>query len=185
LRQIALEKGADKALSPGIAGSICASQKRRREAATQPQPVELVRPCLVEMETVEGVESNPAGQGLRGLAEKFGRSAAEDEETGLSWTAVGKNPQEGEEVRPALYLIDDYKTPEIGKGKPRISKPCKIGRILEVEALPECAALFQDIHGKGCLSYLPGSQNGYDGKLSKQVKNDLSMSMARYHGIGL
>jgi hypothetical protein len=137
------------------------------------------------MKTVESVKSNPARQGLGGLAEKFGRSAAEDEETGCYWTAVGKNPQEGEEVRPALYLVDDHKTPEIGKGKPGIGKPCKVGRILQVEALPGGTSFFQDIHGKSCLSYLPCSQNSHDWKLSKQVKNDLSMSMTRYHGIGL
>ena len=54
-----------------------------------------------------------------------------------------------QEVRPALNLIDHYKPAETAEGEPGIGEACKIGRVLEIEALSGHAALVQNVQGQG------------------------------------
>jgi len=58
------------------------------------------------------VVGDAAREGLRGLSQQVGRSAAEDEEAGGVPGPVGEDAQQGEQVGPPLDLVDDDEAPQ-------------------------------------------------------------------------
>jgi len=54
------------------------------------------------------VIADPPCKRFRALAQEIGRSAAQEEELHLRVRPVGQNPEQGEELRAALGLVEDH-----------------------------------------------------------------------------
>ncbi len=71
-REIALEIGADELLTPAAARRLRPGEIGKREAAAEPQLLEVIRPDLLQNQAAELVIGDAPGEGLGALPEQAG-----------------------------------------------------------------------------------------------------------------
>ena len=107
--RIPFQKGGDVIFPPQHAQIVVGSQKRLREAATQPQSGLVRRTNVGDGKSSELVEADPSGQRLAAGHDQVTGCIAQNQ-VSLLGVAVDQDPQQGEQVRTTLNFIDDDET---------------------------------------------------------------------------
>ena len=165
-RQVTREKRLYKTVAPSAARGARRCQIRSREAAAQPETLQVIH--LGHVETVELVERDAAGERLGGLPQQVGRGAPEDQEAGRRPGAIGKHTQQLEDAGQPVDLIQDHqaaKGPELESG---IFQPGKIDGVFEIEPGHGVAVHRRQLAGEGGLADLARTQQRDDGELVQQ-----------------
>src|SRR3989304_9860721 len=103
----------------------------------------------------------PAGEGLGGLAEQVGGGAAQYQETCTQRATVGQDPQDREQVRATLNLVDDHRPAKGRKRSHRLRQAGQATRVLEIEV--SLRRGLDDLPGQGRLARLARPDQGHDG----------------------
>ena len=159
LRQIALHERTQERAPPRRAVGIARGQERARESAPAPQ---IGQPVLVDLDRLESGQLqvlDTSGQRLGRLPQQVGPGAAEDQEPAPG-VSVDQDPQDREQVAPALHFIDDGNSGNGLQRGHRLVQTCEIERIFEVEVRGRVGR--HDLPRQGRLPALPGSHDGDD-----------------------
>ena len=105
------------------------------------------------------MKGEPARQRFGPLAQEIGRGASEDQVASSCGRAVHQNPQHGEEVRPALHLVDDDEPVERAERKLRLLEASEIIGIFQVEARDRAGPAFREHPGESRLPDLARSED--------------------------
>src|SRR5262249_10148071 len=108
-------------------------QKGARKAPPDPKALMLVRADLRQVEPVDIDVTDTTGQALRDPAHKTRICAAQDEKLGRRSRTVGPYPQDLEQLRYSLNLVDDDQVSERLQRDHRDVQSGQIDRVLEIE----------------------------------------------------
>ena len=107
LRQIQLEKSANKLPAPYPAVGIGFRRERQWESSAKPQCVRVIGTDFVERKSLNVNHFGTAGKRLTGLLKKIARCAPENQKLGRQWLPVCQNSKDLEDFRRSLYLVDN------------------------------------------------------------------------------
>ena len=114
-----------------LSASFAARNERgnppRHHRSENPSPVDLHRLESGKLQVLD-----PSGQRLGRLAEQIGPGAAEDQEPAPG-VRVDQDPQDREQVGPALHFVDHGNSGDGLQRGHRLVQTCEIERIFEVE----------------------------------------------------
>ena len=111
-------------------------QEGARKPAAQPEPVGTPGPHLEQGESAHSDESDPARQSFGHALHKVGRGAAEKREDGLPVRIVAQGPQDLEDLRHSLHLVQHYEPPAAAQNPFRCeAERLPVARLLQIEVL--------------------------------------------------
>ena len=151
--------------------------KPPRSQRSSPAPA----PTSSSARPVKLVVDDPPREGLRGLAEQVGRSAAEDQVPSLRLRAIDEDAEDREEVRTPLDLVDDHQALQMAEGELGLIKACEVVRVLQVVASGETLATVYDLPRERSLAHLPSAEKRDYRMVGEQVLDAIEVALARDH----
>ena len=125
---------------------------------------------FAEAEATQSIIVDPARERFRRLSEQVRGSAPQDQESRAPRAAVRKHAKDGKQVRPALHLVDDDKTPQFAQHQLRIlGQAVQIGRPLQIQSMTRPRVLLSNLEGQRRLANLARAEESNSGELSKQT----------------
>ena len=122
-----------KPFAPRDTVAVRPGQERPREPATQPQSLPGGGAGLLDVESGQFDELDPASKGFRHAPDDLGRGAAEEEEPRLAARPVHQNAQHREQLRDGLDLIEHDEPPLAAEGQLGVLQAAAVWFGLEVE----------------------------------------------------
>ena len=120
---------------------------------------------LAEAEAAQPVIVDPARERFRRLPEQVRGSAPQDQEPRPPRAPVREHAEDRKQVRPALHLVDDDKTPQLAQHQLRIlGQAIQIGRPLQIQPMNRPRVLLSSLEGQCRLADLARPQDGDHGK---------------------
>jgi hypothetical protein len=111
--------------------------------------------------------SDAAGEGLGNPSNQSGRSAPGDEKSRLRSGAIGKHPENWEQLGTALRLVEDHQTFEAIQCAARVGQAGQGSDIFKVEKVTW--RFPGQGPGQGGLADLPWSEQGYNRESGQPV----------------
>ena len=127
------------------------------------------------------MEGDPPREALGALPEQSGRRAAEDEEARGRPRAIGEDPEDGEQVGPALHLVQHDQPAQRREAEHRALEAREIARVLEVEVGRAAARLPGELARERALARLPGADEPDHAELPEQRRHVREVPGARDH----
>jgi len=109
-------------------GDVVRREVGARKPAAPPEPGEVVGVQFTQGKACHVNEGHAAGEAVAALLEELRRGAAEDKKTRGRRRAVGKHTEQGEEVGPALDLVEDDQPLQRAQGQFWIAETGQINR---------------------------------------------------------
>jgi len=156
--QIAGKECVNETAPPAHAGTVGWRQIGPRKSASQPKPLQIVH--LGRREAIKAVECHAPGQGLRGLPQEFSGCASQYEKAGRGAGSVHQDPQDGEELRASLNLVQHDEALQGLECRHRFVQTPQAGWIFQVEVVDGRRG--HEFPGQRCLAGLPGARHHDD-----------------------
>jgi hypothetical protein len=163
--------------SPRHAGLSAA--ERSWKSAAYPEGGKLLCTHFPEVKPGEVYESDTPGERFRDTLDQMGRGGTQKKEPGRVLGTVYQNPEQFEEVGPALDFIDDHQPREFLQSPQRCIQPTDINRVLKVEI--GAWFVLRDHLRQSCLAALARTQKGCDWVNAENTSNALERVRARNH----
>ena len=180
LGNIPLKKRAYEVLAPRHAGRFAGGQKRAWKSASHPEGGGLLCSHFPEVKPGEIYESDSPGERFRYTLDQMGRGGTQNKEPGRVMWPIHQNPEQFEQVGPALDFVDNDQPRKSLQRPQRRIQPTDINRVLKIEIGAWFA--LRDHPRKGCLAALTRTQKSRDGVNAENTGNALERIRARYHG---
>lgn len=124
-----------------------------------------------------------ARERFRRLADEIRRGAADHQEPGRPRPAVRQHAKDGEQVGPALQLVDDDQAAQLVQHEARVfQQPIEVGGAFEVQPMRPARILAGDLTSEGRLADLTRPQDRDDRKRAKPPQDLANMFLPGYHG---
>ena len=161
LGNVSFQEGPDEAFAPRAAVFIGAGEERARKSPAQPQAFGRIRAGFAHIEAGELDKLDPAGKAFRDSLDNLRRGTAENQKASLILRAVDQHPQDLEQLRHFLDLIENGDPLEGAEHQFGILQTAPIGLGFQIEI--ECRPALGKPAGQGCFPALPGAQQRRNG----------------------
>ena len=127
-------------------------------------------PHFEQGEPAHSHETNPARQGFGNALHKVGRGAAEKREDGLPVRIVAQGPQDLEDLRHSLHLVQHYEPPATAQDPFRgEAERLPVARLLQIEMLGRARPRVHELACDGGLADLACAEDGDGGRSQQPV----------------
>ena len=160
-RDVAFHEGLGERVHPVHPVGRRVRQERARKTAPEPETVGTVGPHLKQGEPAHSDESDPARQGFGDALHKAGRGAAEKHEDGLPIRIVAQGPQDLEDLRQSLHLVQHDEPPAAAQNPfRREGERLPVARLLQIEVFGRARPCVHELARDGGLADLACAENG-------------------------
>jgi hypothetical protein len=163
---------------------LSASEGARRDRGNPPRSHRRrAIPTTSEGKAAQFVIDDPPRQRLRALAKQFRRGAAEQQKArGLS-RAVRQHSQDGEQLRPALYFINNDQAMKALESQRGVRQAGQIVGVFEIEEGGRTPAAGCNLAGQRGLAHLARAHDGHYRMASQQPLQRGILSLALEHAL--
>src|SRR3990172_5669183 len=172
LRQIAFKISTDKRITPFTTKLRIVSQQCTRKTTAQPaciQPVwrNILLRNFMQRQPIQLVKNHPASQTLGGMLKQLGCSTPQNQKSCRCIRSISQDSYQGKNIRAELDLVQHHQAFKFPQNKSRISKPCLIAWIFQIEMTLRPIPVCFKLTCKRCFTHLPCSQNSNHRKVCK------------------
>ena len=152
------------------------------KTAAPPERPQVAGTGLRQVEAGHVDELDAASQRLGHAAHDVGRSAAEDEKTGVAAGPVHEDAEDVEELRANLNLVQHGESPNLAQDQFGVAEPANVSLRFEVE--DGCVPGRDELPGQRRLAALAGSEQGRDRRPVGGGRDSPEVLFSGDHGAG-